>query len=101
MKELHAATENKTIFSFWGHKNSLKQAEQFCGLSLGSETSRPVIQLNQEGLPSFAKQTFTECWVLAPEYIENIRPDIGQEIDARSICNWRILKITWESNEKI
>jgi hypothetical protein len=101
LEELHAAAESKTIISFWGHKNSLKQAEQFCGLSLRSQTARPVIQLSQDGLPSLAKQIFIECWVLSPEYIENMRPDVGQEMDERSIRDWRILKITWEFNEKI
>ncbi len=95
-EELHAAANGKTIASFWGHANTLVEAECFCGLPLAPGNDRPAIRLQESGLPSLGGQTFCECWILSPDYIRNLRPAVGEEVPAEHIGGWTVLKITWE-----
>lgn len=96
LEELHAAAKGKEIVSFWGHANTMAQAERFCGLPLAPGNERPTIQLQESGLPSLGGQTFCECWILSPDYIQNLRPAVGEEVPAEQIGGWTVLKITWE-----
>lgn len=95
-EELHAAAQGKTIASFWGHANTLKQAERFSGLPLAPTVERPTVQLQESGLPSLVGQTFCECWIISPDYIDGFRPAVGEEVPPDRIVGWQILKITWE-----
>lgn len=90
------------IFSFWGHRNTLKVAEQILGVSLEPRTERPAIELNELCLPTLYGETFDECWVLSPNYIQGFRPSIGEEVKEDQISDWIVLKINWKketSNE--
>jgi hypothetical protein len=94
--ELRAAASNTEIVSFWGHANTLAAAEAFSGLPLFPAVERPVIQLQESGLPSMVGQTFCECWIISPDYIGDFRPAVGEEVVSEKIKGWQILKITWE-----
>jgi len=94
---LQEAKQNAEIFSFWGHANTLDVAEQFTGISLQPKTKRPALQLQESRLPQLYGQTFCECWVLSPDYIDNFRPAIGEEVPPEKIKDWQILKLTWET----
>lgn len=84
------------IFSFWGHRNTLKVAEQILGVSLEPRTERPAIELNELCLPTLYGETFDECWVLSPNYIQGFRPSIGEEVKEEQISDWIVLKINWK-----
>ena len=84
------------IFSFWGHRNTLKVAEQILGVSLEPRTERPAIELNELCLPTLYGETFDECWVLSPNYIQGFRPSIGEEVKEDQISDWIVLKINWK-----
>lgn len=96
LEALKISTRDKKIVSFWGHKNTLKRAEQFTGMDLTPSSNRPVIQLQESRLPSLVGQTFCACWILSPDYISSFRPAIGEEVPPEKITGWQILKITWE-----
>ena len=96
LSDLKRAGNAKRVISFWGHTNTLAAAEAFCGLNLTPDVARPVLILQQNGLPVLGNQVFCECWVLSPDYRENIRPAVGEEVSADQIKEWQILKITWE-----
>jgi len=93
---LQATVRDKKIVSFWGHANTLAAAEKFSGLPLAPTVERPAIQLQENGLPSWVGQTFRECWIISPDYIDGFRPAVGEEVASEKIKDWQILKITWE-----
>ena len=93
---LQHAADGAELCSFWGHENSRAAAEAFCGLLLRPETERRSITLNSEGFPILGSRAFSECWVLSPDYIDNFRPAIGQEVPQNKIRGWQILKLTWK-----
>ena len=83
---------NSEIFSFWGHRNTLKVAEQILGVCLEPRAERPAIELNEMCLPTL----YGECWVLSPNYIQGFRPSIGEEVREEQISDWIVLKINWK-----
>lgn len=92
-----AASAGKTIYSFWGHSNTLAAASRFLDVDLTPTTARPALVCDSAtGLPSFEGRLFRECWVLAPEYVAGFRPVVGVEVPASSIIGWRILRLHWE-----
>ncbi|QBG48942.1 hypothetical protein EGM51_16600 [Verrucomicrobia bacterium S94] len=93
---LREAARGKTVVSFWGHANTLAAAEAFCGLPLLPASPRPALELSVDGLPRLNGQTFSECWIVSPEYTAGYRPEPGAEVPADNIIGWKILKITWE-----
>jgi hypothetical protein len=95
-KELLDAAKDAKVFSFWGHDNSLEAAIDFSGIDLAPENSRPVLKLSENLLPELDGIEFEECWLLSPNYKDNFRPAIGEEVDARKIKDWTVLKIKWE-----
>lgn len=95
LDELQTAATGRCVVSFWGHRNTLKQGEEFCGLALGPLTERPVIRLQENHLPQLNGQTFSECWILSPDYVDSFRPAVN-EVAAEQIVGWQILKISWE-----
>ncbi|MBN2686191.1 MAG: hypothetical protein JXR40_12995 [Pontiellaceae bacterium] len=94
--ELRAAARGRVVVSFWGHANTLVDAEKFTGLPLAPREERPVIHLHESGLPSCVGRTFCECWILSPDYTRNLRPAVGEEVPVEHIGGWTVLKITWE-----
>ena len=46
-EELHAAARGRAVVSFWGHPNTLAQAERFCGLPLAPGNERPAVRLQE------------------------------------------------------
>lgn len=95
LKELKQCLEKAEVFSFWGHKNTLKAAEQIVGVSLEPRTIRPALELSEDYLPTLYGETFNECWILSPDYISGFRPAIGEEVTEDKIINWIVLKINW------
>ena len=98
-EDLLNAVSGKTIISFWGHANTLKRVEQFTSLSLASSCARPVIRLQKSSLPEIEGQTFCECWILSPDYIDSFRPAVGEEVPPEKIKGWQILRIKWETQK--
>lgn len=85
------------IRSFWGHTNTLQHANAFLGVDLTPKTERPALALSENDLPQLNGEEFQECWVISPNYVENFRAKIGEEIPAEKIKDWSLLKITWLS----
>lgn len=87
------------ILSFWGHANTLPAAEQAVGQSLAPASERPVLALSPDQYPVFQAKTFTECWILSPDYTENFRPKVGEEVPADKIQSWQVLRMEWAANK--
>lgn len=83
------------VFSFWGHTNTLLHVNAFLGLDLTPRSERIALTLNDDLLPQLLGEAFRECWIISPNYKENFRPKIGEEISAEKIKDWTLLKITW------
>lgn len=81
--------------SFWGHNNTLAAAEALTGYSLKPKTERPTLDLSPDNLPVFQGRTFKECWILSPQYINNFRPKVGEEVPFEKIEAWQVLRIRW------
>jgi hypothetical protein len=93
---LRNAMRDVHVVSFWGHANTLQLAETFLECGLAPKSERPVLNLSGENLPTLGNQTFSEAWILSPDYIGNFRPAAGEEVSPEKIRGWQILKITWE-----
>ena len=85
----------KTVASYWGHSNTIAVASDFVGSDLTPKVDRPQISLNSENLPILNGAVFSECWIISPNYKNNFRPAIGEEVSAETIASWQTLKITW------
>lgn len=86
---------NTMVFSFWGHTNTLPHVNAFLGLDLTPKSERIAVTLNDDLFPQLLGEIFRECWIISPNYTENFRPRIGEEISAEKIKDWTLLKITW------
>lgn len=86
----------RPVASFWGHENTLEAASQIAGASLKPARSRPILTLDAEALPTLDGHTFHECWVLSPNYVTDLRPASGEEIDAKQIAEWKVLRLEWQ-----
>ena len=84
------------IVSAWGHANTLELANEIVGAELTPQSDRPVITLTEEYFPSLAGRTFTECWLLSPDYTQGFRPKIGEEVPPEAIAGWQVLLLKWE-----
>ena len=84
------------VFSFWGHSNTLPHVNAFLGLDLTPASERVALSLNGDLLPQLLGEVFRECWIISPNYTENFRPRIGEEISAEKISSWTLLKVVWE-----
>ena len=94
--DLQAALAGRTIYSFWGHGNTLAAVTRMLGRDVRPKTARPVLSLDNKSLPCLDGRAFNECWVLSPDYVENFRPDPGQEVAEEAIAAWRVLLIRWQ-----
>ena len=93
---LQRVLQDKEVFSFWGHSNSIKAASDFLACDLSPDCERPAISIDKDGYPNFNGQRFQECWVVSANYIENFRPAIGEEIAPEKIASWQVLFMKWE-----
>jgi hypothetical protein len=92
---LREEAQHRVVVSFWGHKNTLPRASERLGIDLTPNTDRPALTLNADGLPMLHGITFTECWVLSPEYAPGFRPAVGEEVPSEKILDWQVLRIQW------
>ncbi len=95
LADLQKLVKQCRVVSFWGHANTMAAAGMVLGADLTPPEPRPVLTLNDELLPQLAGQTFTECYIVSPEYRQNFRPAIGEEVAVEKISGWQILKIIW------
>lgn len=100
LEMLKTELEGKSIVSFWGHDNSVNAASDYVGLDLKPDTARPVLELDSSGLPCFNNESYSVCWIISPNYRDNHRPGIGEEVSSKMIESWQILKIIWDIDNK-
>lgn len=85
-----------TVVSFWGHANSLLDAETYLGIKLKTMVERPVVKLSDGGYPMLDGHIFKCCYVLSPDYIQPYRPAIGTEVSTSQIKGWHLLRLSWQ-----
>lgn len=90
-----AASAGHTVISFWGHNNTLAAAVNFLGIDLTPPCARPVLRLDSEAFPCYVDMVFHDCWVLSPDYQENFRPEVDQEVPTEKIIGWQLLHLQW------
>mgnify|MGYP001326922145 CR=1 FL=1 len=95
LDELKAEIALRGSVSYWGHKNTLQIASDLLETDLTPEIERPSIQLSPTLKPSIGGREFSQCWVMAPVYIEGFRPAVGFEVTVGMIENWRIICLCW------
>ncbi len=96
--QLKDKLRDSQIFSFWGHSNTIKIANDILDYDLTPKCERPALKLNDDKLPILNGEVFKECWVLSPNYIKGFRPKIGIEVTSEEILEWEVLKIEWSEN---
>ena len=82
--------------SFWGHMNTLACAESLLGVPIRPSQERPALVLDAGGYPCLDGTTFTECWILSPDYRVGYRPAVGEEVGGMNILGWDVLKMVWD-----
>ena len=95
LTELLEKLQSSSIYSFWGHFNTLPAVKHLLEYDLTPTENRPVLTLSSNCKPQYAGLEFSECWILSPDYIEDFRPAIGEEIPPEKIKSWQCLKITF------
>ena len=96
VEELRAELSKRVVVSFWGHQNTLSAAGELLGVDLTPRSERPAINLTEEKLPQLDGQTFTEAWVVSPDFVPGYRPAIGEEVQLDKIRGWQVLTVRWE-----
>lgn len=95
LEDLTKLLSDVKIISYWGHSNTLVAVNKLLDYDLTPHEQRPVLRLSENSLPQYAGIEFTECWVLSPDYCEDFRPAIGEEVPPEKIKSWQCLKITF------
>ena len=96
LEDLKAKLDGAKIFSFWGHENTVAAASMILGYDLKPKYSRPALTLDSSGHPKLYGTSFTECWLLNPNYKSpDYRPSVGEEVELASIAGWQVLMIRW------
>ncbi len=95
LSELQSLASHSEIYSFWGHENTLKSAIKVLGFDISPLFGRIPVELNDENYPVLFDIVFKECWILSPNFKENFRPKIGEEVSEDLIIGWNTLKISW------
>jgi hypothetical protein len=95
IEQLKLMLEDAELYSYWGHSNTIVAASEIVGCDITPKIARPAIRLNGAGYPEFSGITFTNCWILSPDYIDGFRPKIGEEVSPSQILGWQVLKISW------
>lgn len=84
------------IRSYWGHKETIPAAEAFLGgRPLTPSRERPALCVSPEGFPMLDGEVFTECWVVAPQYVPNYRPTLFQPVPPEKITGWKVLRLNF------
>jgi hypothetical protein len=86
---------HRPIHSFWGHRNTLTAANQLTGADLTPATERPALKLSPDFRPVLNELSFTECWVLSPDYTPGFRPPVNEEVPPEKINGWQVLRMVW------
>ncbi len=84
------------IHSYWGHNSTIVAANQLLQIDVTPESERPALHLSQFNRPILNGYEFIECWILSPNFIENFRPRIGEEVLPEKIKSWHVLNIRWK-----
>ena len=91
--DLLTAMHERPWVSAWGHENTVALASTIACADLRPATPRPALSLDAELLPCLDGQSFSEIWLLSPDYTPGFRPQIGQEVPAAAITGWQVLKL--------
>ncbi len=100
LEELKKELEGAMIYSFWGHGNTLEVARETTGFDFTPHTGRPALTFSADKRPTLSGHTFSECWILSPDYAVGFRPAVGEEVGADKIQNWQVLRITFQQGEE-
>ena len=95
LSDLRQTVQEHGFVSFWGHNNTAQIASELVGFNVRSHLDRPALTLNHDRHPVLEHHTFTECWVISPDYKSGWRPSPGAEIPPEQIVGWQILRLTW------
>ncbi len=96
--DLLTAMHERPWASAWGHANTAHLASTIACADLRPKTERPALTLDQNKLPQLDGQTFAECWLLSPDYVDpGFRPKVGEEVSADKIRDWQILRLSWQT----
>jgi len=93
--DLLTAMHERPWVSAWGHANTVALASAIACADLRPKTERPALTLTPEMLPSLDGHTFTECWLLSPDYTPGFRPQVGEEVSPDKIRDWQVLRLVW------
>ena len=94
--ELQKILQDSTVVSFWGHGNTLATVNSVLGYDLTPSENRPVLTLSPSRKVQYKGMEFSECWILSPDYCEDFRPAVGEEVPPEKIKSWQCLKITFD-----
>lgn len=82
------------ICSYWGHVETLVAASAFLGgRAVAPSRERPALTVSPEGFPMLDGEMFTECWIVAPQYVPNYRPTLYKPVPSEKITGWKVLRI--------
>lgn len=95
LDKLRKRANAEGFLSYWGHDNTRHAARAILGFDPAPVTPRPALSLSCENLPTLDGHTFTEVWVLSPDYASGFRPGIGDEVTPEQIAGWQILTISF------
>ncbi|MBI4664155.1 MAG: hypothetical protein HY735_35615 [Verrucomicrobia bacterium] len=82
--------------SFWGHASTLPHANRLLEVDLTPRTERPALTLDAASLPELDGRSYTECWLLSPNYAAGFRPAPNAEVPPDQITGWQVLRLNWE-----
>ena len=95
MGDLLTAMQERPWVSAWGHENTVALASTIACADLRPATARPALNLDAALLPHLDGQSFTEVWLLSPDYTPGFRPQIGQEVPTDAIKGWQVLCLSF------
>jgi hypothetical protein len=91
--DLASRLQQEPHLSFWGHENTRALASAILGVDI--TRSRVGLALDSDHLPSLASQSFTEVFILSPNYAPGFRPTLGMEVTPEEITGWQVLLINF------
>jgi len=96
LEEVREALQTRDWVSFWGHDNTLQSANQLLGTDITPREDRPVIRLQEAGLPTLSGKPYRQAYILSANYRADYRPAIGEEVGKDQITGWQALRMDWE-----
>lgn len=94
--QLREAVARQGLISFWGTPETLSAAKAMLGFDPSPASTRPHLMLNHESLPTLEGHSFTEVWVVSPDYLPSFSPQMGQEVPVAAIHGWQVLVIRFD-----